>query len=287
MRNAMNPEPDFHNLPVTDFSVSGESFVLIPNESGDLLATSPRPSIADLAKYYESPDYISHTDGKRSWFERLYHLVKSVAISNKLAVIGDYKHGGNLLDIGAGTGDFLAAAKRKGWKVSGSEPSIGARAMAESKNVTLAADTAAFPDQSFDVITMWHVLEHVYDPEWQVRELKRLLKPGGRIFIAVPNFKSADARHYGEFWAAYDVPRHLWHFSTNSIKKLFAAEGMNVEKVCPMHFDAYYVSLLSEKYKHGRMRILSGFFNGLLSNMKGRKTGEFSSHIYVIKSIPI
>ena len=131
---------------------------------------------------------------------------------------------------------------------------------------------------------MWHVLEHVPNVENQIAQLKRLLKPHGTIFIAVPNFKSYDANYYGNFWAAYDVPRHLWHFSKTAIQKLFAKQNLKLIKILPMILDSFYVSLLSEKYKTGKMNFVKAFYIGLLSNIKAKQNLEYSSHIYVIKN---
>jgi len=279
----MNFNQDKLFLTVKDYSVSNEEFTLYRDETLDLLATFPQPNEADLPQYYESDDYISHTDGKRSVFEKAYHFVKNIALQKKTDLIGKLQpQKGKLLDIGAGTADFLIAARNAGWKVHGTEPNEKARNIATSKQIVLAEDTADFANHSFDVITMWHVLEHVPNPESQIRELKRLLKADGTLIIAVPNFNSFDAKHYGKFWAAYDVPRHLWHFSKTSIAKLFDSENMVVKQVLPMKFDSFYVSLLSEKYKTGRMNYAKAFWIGLQSNLKGVKTGEYSSHIYVI-----
>ncbi len=191
---------------------------------------------------------------------------------------------GSLLDIGAGTGDFLATAKAKGWTTTGLEPNEKAKNSAISKGVTFENDIKNIENQSFDVITMWHVLEHVPDIEQQIKELKRLLKPNGTIIIAVPNYKSYDANYYGIFWAAYDVPRHLWHFSKIAIEKLFAKENMKLVKILPMVFDSFYVALLSEKYKNGKMNFFKAFYIGLKSNVKAKQNLEYSSHIYVIKN---
>jgi len=276
--------PNKIQLSVKDHSVSGEIFELRHDETLDLLITHPQPDEANLAKYYESDDYISHTDGKRSLFEKAYQFVKNIALKNKLELINSLQpQKGNLLDIGAGTGDFLNAANAAGWKTIGIEPSEKAQSIAVKKGVSFAMALNELEDHSFDVITMWHVLEHVPDLEHQIAELKRLLKPTGIILIAVPNFHSYDAQHYGKFWAAYDVPRHLWHFSKTAIEKLFSMEGMQLEKILPMKFDAFYVSLLSEKYKTGKMNFVSAFFTGMKSNLKAGSSKEFSSHIYVIK----
>lgn len=274
-----------HFLTVKDHSVSKETFDLYHDETTDMLITYPQPSLENLGKYYESEDYISHTDGKRSLFEKAYHFIKGIALKNKLQLINSQQpKKGSVLDIGAGTGDFLAVAKENGWKTVGVEPSDKARAIALKKAVSFVEDTSGLESHSFDVITMWHVLEHVPNLDNQIKELKRLLKPSGTLIVAVPNFKSFDAKHYGTFWAAYDVPIHFWHFSKKAIKMLFEKEGMELEKVLPMKFDSFYVSLLSEKYKHGKMNFVKAFFIGLQSNIKAKQNFEYSSHIYVLKN---
>ncbi|WP_106793704.1 bifunctional 2-polyprenyl-6-hydroxyphenol methylase/3-demethylubiquinol 3-O-methyltransferase UbiG [Aquimarina sp. Aq78] len=268
-----------------DYTVSGEKFQLLYDKEYDMLVTSPKPNEKELGKYYESEDYISHTDSKRSLFEKLYHLVKTYSLNKKVKLISKLnQQRGVLLDIGAGTGDFLSAAKNKGWRIEGVEPNNQAKELAKQKGIDLKPETANLDSKSFDVITMWHVLEHIPDLQLQIRELRRLLKPNGFVIIAVPNFKSYDAKQYNSFWAAYDVPRHLWHFSKTSIQKLFEEENLKLEKILPMKFDSFYVSLLSEKYKSGKMNFLNAFWIGLRSNLKAKRSGEYSSHIYILKN---
>ena len=272
-------------LTVKDYSVSKETFDLYYDETLDMLITHPQPSLENLGKYYESEDYISHTDSKRSLFEKLYHFIKNIALKNKLNLINSLQlNKGKILDIGAGTGDFLLVAKNNGWKTVGIEPSGKAKAIAKSKGVSFVEQTSELENHSFDVISMWHVLEHVPDLDQQIKELKRLLKPTGSLIIAVPNFKSFDAKHYGKFWAAFDVPIHFWHFSKTAIKLLFEKEAMSLEKILPMKFDSFYVSLLSEKYKSGKMNYVKAFFIGLHSNWKASRHFEYSSHIYILKN---
>ncbi len=274
-----------HFLTVKDYSVSKETFDLYQDDALDMLITFPQPSLANLGKYYESEDYISHTDNKRSLFEKLYHFIKSIALKNKLNLINSFQpNKGKILDIGAGTGEFLLVAKNDGWQTIGIEPSERAKSIALNKGVSIVELTTELEDQYFDVISMWHVLEHVPDLNKQIKELKRLLKPTGTLIIAVPNFKSFDAKHYGKFWAAYDVPIHFWHFSKTAIKLLFEKEQMKLEKVLPMKFDSFYVSLLSEKYKSGKMNFVKAFFIGLTSNLLAKKNLEYSSHIYILKN---
>ena len=281
----MNFLEDKSFITVKDFSVSGESFSLLLNEEYQILKTHPQPTLDKLGSYYEFEDYISHTDGKRTLFEKMYHFIKRKAIRDKVSLINSYQPlKGRILDIGAGTGDFLLEAKNQNWDILGIEPNDKAKGIALGKGIKFGDTIERLESNSFDVITMWHVLEHVPDVEHQVAELKRLLKPSGTIIIAVPNFKSYDANHYKEFWAAYDVPRHLWHFSKTAIEKLFDKQNMNLEDIKPMWFDSFYVSLLSEKYKTGKMNFISGFFIGLISNVSGFFKKEFSSHIYVLKN---
>ncbi len=276
------------NLKVKDHSVSGEEFQLLHNKELDLLETFPQPSLEKLPEYYKSEDYISHTNTKRNLFEKGYHVVRKIALKRKLKLINSFGTDEKfLLDIGCGTGDFLETAKLKDWKVSGIEPNETARIIANKKVNNTVFETEQllkFDDQSFDVITLWHVLEHLPKLEEHISTFKRLLKPNGILIIAVPNYKSYDAQYYKNFWAAYDVPRHLWHFSKTAINRLFSKSKMTVVKTHPMVFDAYYVSLLSEKYKSGKMNIFKAFRIGWQSNLRAKRSGEYSSLIYVIQN---
>jgi 2-polyprenyl-3-methyl-5-hydroxy-6-metoxy-1,4-benzoquinol methylase len=274
-----------HFLNVKDYSVSQETFELLYNEELDMLITHPQPSLEKLPSYYESADYISHTDGKKSLFEKMYQFVKGIALKNKLKLINSLSEKGTILDIGAGVGDFLLTAKNDGWQIIGIEPSEKAKSIAINKGVSFVNDLSEIEDHSLDIITMWHVLEHVPNLEHQIVELKRMIKPNGTIIIAVPNFNSFDANYYGKYWAAFDVPIHLWHFSKTAIQKLFAQHNLELEKVLPMKFDSFYVSLLSEKYKTGKMNFINAFFIGLKSNRYGSKNNEYSSHIYILKNV--
>jgi len=274
-------------LTVKDHSVSGEEFQLIHNEELDVLMTYPQPSEDKLGEYYESEDYISHTDAKRNLFEKAYHFIKSIALKRKLELINSFdSEEKKLLDVGCGTGDFLKIAMDNKWMVSGIEPNENARAIANKKSNNSVFDIKhliKFESNSFDVITLWHVLEHLPKLESHIAIFESLLKPNGRLVIAVPNYNSYDASHYKNFWAAFDVPRHLWHFSQTSISRLVAMKNMEVIKTAPMAFDAYYVSLLSEKYKNGSMNLFKAFLVGCKSNWRAKQSGEYSSMIYIIK----
>jgi 2-polyprenyl-3-methyl-5-hydroxy-6-metoxy-1,4-benzoquinol methylase len=275
-------------LEVKDHSVSGENFQLIENLEYGFLETTPQPSLESIPDYYKSEDYISHTDSKRNLFEIVYHLVRKISLKQKLKLINtSTSTQKNLLDVGCGTGDFLRVAKQNHWSVSGIEPNKQARQIANNKtdnSVFAIEHLLKFQAESFDVISLWHVLEHLPNLEEHIQVFKKLLKPNGTLIIAVPNYKSYDAEYYQEFWAAYDVPRHLWHFNKDSISKLVSKVSMEVVKTKPMYFDAFYVSLLSEKYKNGKMNFLKGIWMGMLSNLKSIKSKEASSLIYSIKN---
>lgn len=269
-------------LSCKDYTVSNEVYQVMLNKEFDMLVTTPVPK--NLGDYYKSEDYISHTDSKKSLFDKVYQNVKNITLKRKLKLINSFNVSSkNILDVGAGTGDFLKVCKQNSWNVFGTEPSLDARTIAARKEIQLKENLSAYKNQQFDVITLWHVLEHVENLSKYIVELNTLLKDDGRLLIAVPNFKSFDAKYYNEHWAAFDVPRHLWHFSQNSIHKLFGLVNMKVEKTLPMKFDAFYVSLLSEKYKTGRRNPFSAFLTGLKSNWKAKSTKEYSSLIYVLK----
>ena len=271
-------------MNVKDYSVSTETFTLVVNPENGVLQTIPQPE--NISKYYESEDYISHTDSKRTLIEKLYHLVKSNALKQKVSLLKKHVNKPNftLLDIGAGTGDFLVEAKKAGINTLGFEPNPKARTIAINKGITSVEQTQGIENNTIDVITMWHVLEHVPDLASQINELKRLLKPSGILIVAVPNYKSYDASFYKQYWAAYDVPRHLWHFSSDSMIQLFEKQNFKHLKTLPMWFDSFYVSMLSEKYKIGRICYIRAFLIGLLSNIKGMLSKQYSSHIYIFKN---
>ena len=281
-----NQKPPF--LKVKDHSVSGESFELFENRDYGFLETLPQPSPDKLFDYYKSEDYISHTDSKRNLFEYAYHLVRKISLKQKLKLVNSFASTNkSLLDIGCGTGDFLKEAKNNHWNVFGVEPNMQARNIANIKTNNSVFNTeqlSKFEPQSFNVITLWHVLEHLPNLEEQVQTFKKLLKPNGTLIIAVPNYKSYDAIYYKEYWAGFDVPWHLWHFNKTCILKLASNVSMEVVKTKPMYFDAFYVSMLSEKYKNGNMNFFKGFFVGFMSNIKSLKTKEASSLIYIIKN---
>lgn len=274
-------------LTVKDYSVSQEEFKLYHDSELDLLKTIPQPSESDLPKYYNSEDYISHTDSKRTITEWLYHIVRFFMLKKKLKLINRLSRDTRkLLDFGCGTGEFLKVAHDNGWDVLGIERNSKARELAQKKvngSIFENDKLSELPNNHFDIICMWHVLEHLPDFNFYISELRSKLKHDGALIIAVPNYKSFDAEYYKDFWAAFDVPRHLWHFSKNAIKKIASNHKLIVSKILPLTFDAYYVSLLSEKYKTGNSNLWKAFKVGFKSNRLAKSTNEYSSLIYILK----
>ena len=271
-------------LALKDYFLTGEDFEIYEDSKTGVLYTLPQP-IENLGKYYESENYISHTDGKKSVFERFYQIAKSINLNDKLKLINKIANGKKILDYGCGVGDYLEHMQKNGYDVLGMEPNDSARKIAQSKigKDKVVSTELEQINEKFDVITLWHVLEHIPNLNEIIAQLKNHLTENGTLIIAVPNHQSYDAKYYGEKWAAYDVPRHLWHFTEDSIRKLFNNFGMKIESVHPMKLDAFYVSLLSEKYKGNKLGFLNAIRVGIQSNMKAKKTGEYSSLIYTIK----
>ena len=269
-------------LKTKDFFLTNEEFELFYDETYEMLMTQPVPN--DLTSYYESDSYISHSDAKSNMLEKVYQMVKNINLRNKVSLLNAFvKNPKTVLDIGAGTGDFLMRAKKGGWDVHGVEPNTNARTKAAQKGVHLAADSSGFVGKKYQAITLWHVLEHLPNLKDQVSLLSSLLDKKGVLVVAVPNYRSFDAKYYKHYWAGYDVPRHLHHFSRESITKLFEEVGMELVKTKPMWFDAFYVSLLSEKYKRGKPNHIMAFVIGWVSNVLALMNKECSSIIYVLR----
>lgn len=276
------------HLSLKDFFLTQEPFEIMVCEDCGLHYTTPKPSDEKLGDYYKSKEYYSHQENKQGFIPRIYEAVKSVNLKRKFGFATQGKELGKLLDIGCGVGDFLHYAEQNGWYCTGAEPSDDAAAIAKKRiqgEIIQPIDLEKLPDESFDVITMWHVLEHVSDLQWQVNQLNRLLKKGGRLVIALPNFNSYDAQFYQDKWAAYDVPRHLNHFSQDSIAKIFNINGLIQKPTRKLVWDSFYISFLSEKYRQKSLPLLRGCLRGFISNIKARKSGEWSSLVYVFEKL--
>ena len=274
------------HLELKDLFLTQEPFKILECKECGLLYTTPRPNKDEIGRYYKSEEYYSHQENKEGFIPKVYEKVKSVNLKNKYGIATEGKEKGKALDIGCGVGDFLHTMEQHGWDCTGVEPSEDAKVIAKKRikgQLLSSEEQENLPDSSFDLITMWHVLEHVDDIRWQIQQLHRLCKPGGRIIIALPNYKSYDGQYYKAEWAAYDVPRHLNHFNKETLIKILEESGLRHVKTEKLVWDAYYISYMSEKYRKHSIPLFRGAFRGLVSNCKARKTGEWSSLVYVFE----
>jgi 2-polyprenyl-3-methyl-5-hydroxy-6-metoxy-1,4-benzoquinol methylase len=271
-----------------DHTVSGELFEIAECSNCTLRFTQDAPNEKAIVPYYKSEDYISHSNTSKGIINRIYKWVRERTIKRKRRLIEKVTglKKGTVLDVGSGIGSFLHEMRSHEWDARGLEPDTDARAVALKEYDLVLEDTSAFenlPETSFDVITLWHVLEHVHQLQAYIQQLKKILKDHGKLFIAVPNYTSKDASIYREYWAAYDVPRHLYHFSPQSMETLMKKNGLQIEEYKPMWYDSFYISMLSNKYKTGKSRLLPSVFNGFRSNLKAfANTKKCSSVIYII-----
>lgn len=278
-------------LTCQDHTTTREQFSLQRCGSCQLLLTNPRPDQESIPVYYESPDYISHSVNSTKLFDKVYLLARSFTLRRKHALIKAYHKGGKILDYGCGSGEFLSFMKGKNWEVQGVEPAVEPRTKANTlvglEEGHIVEKLEDLKKTKFNVITLWHVLEHVPHPDDLLTKLKHLLAKDGVIFVAAPNSESYDAQFYKQHWAGYDLPRHFWHFSKSTLKKLLANQGLNLIRTEPMKLDAFYVSLLSEKYKnkdrHNLLSPIKAFIRGNLSNAKAKKSMNYSSLIYIAR----
>lgn len=278
-----------HFITCTDFFISEEGFTLKKCSSCGFIFTENIEDEANIGRYYQSEKYISHSNTSKGLVNTAYHQVRNYMLGRKRKLVEKAAgmQNGQILDIGTGTGYFLNEMKRFGWKVTGTEKSMEARDFAKKEfNLEIRKPDELFrmPKNTFHVITLWHVLEHIHKLDENMKTISQLLKPGGKLIIAVPNPTSYDARHYLEFWAAYDVPRHIWHFGPDQMKQFGENYGFKLTQTAAMPFDSFYVSLLSEKYKKSNAAFIKGMFHGTISwvNSVANKK-QCSSVIYVFE----
>ncbi len=280
--------PQFVNFMICqDYTVSQESFAIVECKKCHFKFTNPRPTEKNIGKYYKSTAYISHSNSKTGIINQVYHLARKFTLGGKLRLVNSLnKTEKKILDVGCGTGKFLEVCKQNGWIVAGTEPDEHTRNQAIKYTNAIIEDNllTSFDGQLFEVITLWHVLEHVHLLNEVIAKIKKLLAPDGTLVIAVPNCESNDAKIYKEKWAAYDVPRHLYHFSQSTLKLLFQKHKMQIQEVQPMKLDAYYVSLLSSKYRYGKVDYLKALKSGYDSNKWAEDNdNNYSSLIYIIQ----
>lgn len=274
-----------HHLTCTDYLVSKQEFAIQQCEHCSFRFTNPRPEASTLEAYYQSSKYVSHNDKSEGVINALYRYVRSHTLQQKLRLLNSlHPNKGSLLDVGCGTGLFLDTCKKGGWTIKGIEPDINARSLAESRiNNSIDPTLDSVVDRQFDVITMWHVLEHVPNLSNTMGKLYDRLKPSGTLLLALPNSNSLDAKHYGRYWAAYDLPRHLSHFTPTTVKELVNRNGFNCMGERPMLFDSFYIAMLSTQHRDGKTNWAESLYQGFRSNIAAYKSGNYSSLIYLLK----
>ncbi len=260
-------------MHVKDHFTSGEFFTIGDCQTCGFRFTQDFPSEQEIGRYYETPEYVSHSDTSKGIVNKLYHIVRKHMLNRKAHIIE--KHASSLttqrkrrlLDIGTGTGYFAETMSKRGWNVTATEKSAQAREYAKTHlHIDVLPETALFTlpsSTTFDVITLWHVMEHIEQLNQTWERLKELLSSDGLLIVAVPNYHSYDAQHYKENWAAYDVPRHLWHFTFDTMKQFATKHGFALTTYYTMPFDAFYVAMLTEKYIAHSIPFVRGFIQGL------------------------
>lgn len=277
-------------LQVKDHTVSQADFTIVACGKCGFLYTNPRPPADAIGAFYESSNYISHHDEAKDLMSTLYNKVRDFTTQQKLRLLERaVGQKGQLLDVGSGAGYFLAQAKAAGWEVAGTEPNAQARIVGRGRggeDIYETIENSFFANKKYDAITMWHVLEHVHRLNETMAWLHAHLEVEGKLFIAVPNPESADAKAFKKDWAAYDVPRHLYHFTKKAMRQLAEKHGFEVQEVLPMWFDAYYVGMLSTRYAQGQTDMLKSVWQGSISNWQSWKDASgdpnTSSLIYVL-----
>jgi 2-polyprenyl-3-methyl-5-hydroxy-6-metoxy-1,4-benzoquinol methylase len=273
-------------LEVKDHFLTHEAFSIQKCKACGFKFVNPRPDENEIGRYYQSEDYISHDSQRVNLISRIYKIARVFSIKRKYKIVAAHSRTGMILDIGCGTGEFLYYCRSKGFTVEGIEPNSKARFYAQNTNgihVSTGLADLMTENRLFSCITMWHVLEHIHQMNEALDMVKELLAPDGVLIVAVPNSNSWDAQKFGKYWAAYDVPRHLYHFNEKSLNQLLSKHGFEIRTTIPQKLDAFYISLLSEKYRSGKNRYLTSFFSGLWSNSKALKQKRgHSSQIFVL-----
>jgi len=283
--------PDiFSSVKCADHLVSGENFEVFRCSGCSFTFTQDSPEESDSGKYYESEEYISHSDSRKTLFDKMYQLARRIMLNRKKRIVTKICRcsTGSILDIGTGTGHFLVSMKRAGWKTEGIELNMKAREYAASMfdlNLLSPEEIFLLPDKSFECITLWHVLEHFHEPFKYFYEIKRLIKPEGAVIVALPNTDSYDSKYYGQYWAAYDVPRHLWHFNPDVFLSFAGENGFSVSSRSYLPFDVFYISILSEKYRGTRFPFVSGIMRGIIFSLASLfRKSRSSSIIYILRN---
>jgi len=273
---------------IRDHSVSKETFHLYSCGECGFIFTQDPPLPDHAGSYYKSEEYISHSDTRKGLVNTLYHYVRNVMLNRKYRLIKNLTAERELLDMGCGTGYFPGYMKNKGFRVTGIEKDDDAREYGKEKfSLNILPENSLFDSSiksRYGIITLWHVLEHLYDPKKYMRVFHDLLKENGYLIIALPNPDSYDAKHYDKDWAAYDVPRHLWHFTPRTFGDLASISDFEIIRQSSLPFDPFYNSILSEKYRHNKLGLITGGWTGLSALIKGwLDKQKATSVVYILK----
>ena len=276
-----------HFTDCTDHAVSNETYSLQRCGSCGLIFTIAPPDSQDKQTYSKLDQELNRADNPRKRLDRLYYYARILNIRRKIRLIERLTRvsSGKLLNYGAKSGYFSSRMTDRGWKVTSleeyHEQRIFSLEMFHHRMMDID-EIDSLPPGSFDAVTLWHTLEHQEDPHTLIEKLIRLLKPNGLLFAAVPNTDSLDAAWYGSQWAAWDVPRHLLHFNTTSMIRFGLAHNLVLMHHERMPFEAFYIPMLSEKFKGNRHPIITGAVRGLKFWHKTNTDREKSSSIVYV-----
>jgi 2-polyprenyl-3-methyl-5-hydroxy-6-metoxy-1,4-benzoquinol methylase len=270
-------------MKIKDYFYSQDVFEVLPSKHEGVLETFPKLNEAELSGYYNHENYISHQTKSKTLLEKVYQVAKRVMIKRKQNKVFNFCKSGRILDIGTGTGDFLKSFDSKSWEKFAIEPNEGLHKALKNEKIHILKSVEEIQHQQFDVITLWHALEHIPNLEGTLQRIQSSLNPDGVLIIAVPNYNSYDAAFYKTHWAAWDVPRHVWHFSKSGLISLCQKFNFEFVTNSPLLLDAFYISIISEKYRNSN-NMLRAFCVGLYSNLLGLFKNEYSSFVYVLNA---
>jgi 2-polyprenyl-3-methyl-5-hydroxy-6-metoxy-1,4-benzoquinol methylase len=285
-----NSENIAEYLKAKDHLLTGEEFSIWKCGNCGFTFTQGIPAAEEIGRYYQSLDYVSHSDSRKGLMNKLYHLSRSLMLMKKHSMVKKAANGKKLLDIGTGTGYFPGYMKKKGYQVTGVEIDPKARAFAGREFGFRVFSPEEFLGRKipgkFDVITLWHVLEHLDNFDLYIERMLEQLEPGGCLVIALPNCSAYDARHYKDTWAGYDVPRHLWHFTPSTLKILAEKHSLEIKKMKRLPLDPFYNAMLSEKYRGNKLFMVSGVIFGKLAYIESLfEIRKSSSVVYILNRI--